>query len=275
MSGGTLDAIVALFQGASHPLFLRIYPPMRELFLVLWTIDFSWSAGVWVLGEVADFWARLVKKLLVFALLWGLLAISPYWLPEILGGFSKLGSDLTGLPGLSPSAVLGQGVRLFFSMFTAWQQIASVFNPVGAFLRLFTAVALLVAFVLIAAALLKVLVEAALALGALPFFLGFWGHSLTWGLAEGYLRYLVHLGVRIFVLYLLIATGSGLAGIWDTALQNAPLYSFFTDPRLFLAIPATAAIWAGLVLSLPGAVAREVTGPFSMTGLNPQGRANR
>jgi type IV secretion system protein TrbL len=272
---GTLDSIVSLFQASSFPLFLRVYGPMRTLFVVLWAIDFSWSAGVWLLSEQADFWGRLMRKLFVFFILWGLLTVSPFWLWQVLVGFSFLAEDLTGSAGLSPSAVLDQGVELFFSMFTSWEQVASLFNPVGVFLRLFTAVALLVAFALIAGVLTKVLVEAAVALGGLPFFLGFAGHGLTWGLAEGYLRYLLHLGVRIFVIYLLVGIGSNLAAIWSEALASVSAFSLFSDPRLFVAIPVTAAVWAGLVVALPGSIAGQITGPFSMSGLNPMGRAGR
>lgn len=275
MTDGTLDAIVALFQGSSLGLFARVYAPMRTLFVILWSIDFSWSAGVWLLSEAQDFWGKLLRKLLVFFLLWGLLTLAPYWLWRVLDGFGFLAGELTAVDGLSPSGVLDQGVHLFFSMFSSWEQIASLFHPVGVFLRLFTAVTLLAAFTLIAAALVRVLVEGALALGGLPFFLGFAGHSLTWGLAEGYFKYLLHLGVRVFVIYLLVGIGNNLASIWDTALQEASAFSLFTDPRLFVAIPVTAAIWAGLVLVVPGAIAREITGPFSMSGLNPMGRANR
>jgi len=272
---GTLDGIVELFQGSSFALFARVYAPMRTLFVVLWVIDFSWDAGVWLLSEAQDFWARLVRKMLVFFVLWGLLTIAPFWLWQVLDGFGFLGEELTGVAGLSPSAVFDRGVQLFFSMFTAWQEVASLFDPVGVFLRLFTACMLLVAFTLIAAALVRVLVEGALALGGLPFFLGFAGHKLSWGLAEGYLRYLLNLGVRVFVLYLLVGVGANLAGIWEDLLRQASSFSIFADPRLFLSIPLTASIWAGLVLLLPGQIAREITGPFSMSGLNPMGRAGR
>lgn len=275
MSGGTLDAIVDLFQGSSLALFARVYAPMRTLFVVLWVIDFSWDAGLWLLSEVQDFWARLFRKLLVFFVLWGLLAITPFWLWQVLDGFGFLSQELTGVAGLSPSAVFDQGVHLFFSMFSSWEEVASLFNPVGMFLRVFTALMLLLAFTLIAAALVRVLIEGALALGGLPFFLGFAGHKLSWGLAEGYLRYLLNLGVRIFVIYLLVGIGSNLAGIWDQALADASALSVFSDPRLFLSIPLTAAVWSGLVLLLPGAIAREITAPFTMSALNPMGRASR
>lgn len=272
---GTLDSIVSLFQASSFSLFLRVYGPMRTLFVVLWAIDFSWTAGMWALSEQADFWSKLVRKLVVFFLLWGLLTVAPFWLWQVLDGFAFLAEDLTGVAGLSPSAVLDEGVELFFSMFTSWEQVASLFNPVGIFLRLFTAMMLLTGFALIAGVLAKVLIEAAVALGGLPFFLGFAGHGLTWGLAEGYLRYLVHLGVRIFVIYLLVGIGSNFATLWGEALENASAYSLFTDPRLFVAIPLTAVIWSLLVATLPGSIAGQITGPFSMSGLNPMGRAGR
>lgn len=273
MTDGTLDAIVALFQASSFPLFARIYGPMRMVFITLFVIDFSWTAGIGVLTDDADFWGKLTRKLVVFAFLYGLILTIPFWLWRLLDGFAFLGEDLTGVTGLSPSAVLDTGVRLFFTMFLSWEGIASFVNPIAVGLRVFTALALLLAFVLIAAYLLRVLIESSLALGGLPFFLAFSGHKLTWGLAEGYLKYLVHLGVRIFVVYLLVGIGSGLAGIWESILRDAPLFSIFTDPHIFLAIPMTAVIWAGLVFHLPGAIAREIVGPLSMSGLNPMGRA--
>lgn len=272
MTEGTLDSIVALFQDSSLLLFVRVYGPMRNVFLVLWTIHFAWDAGLALLSQASDFWGRVLRSLVVFAFLWGVIVTAPFWLWRLLEGFSFLARDLTGLDGLSPSAVLDTGVRLFFEMFTAWEGIVGFINPMGLFLRGMTALLLLLAFVLIAAYLLRVLVEASLAVGALAFFLAFAGHKHTWGLAEGYLRYLVHLGVRIFVVYLLVGTGSSLAGIWETTLRNASAFALFTDPTIFVAIPATAAIWAGLVLRLPEVIARELTGPLSFSGLNPLGR---
>lgn len=271
---GTLDAIIQLFQGASYPLFARIYLPMRAVFVTLFVIDFAWSSGTALLTGSGEFWGKLVRKLVVFAVLWGLIVSAPFWLWRVLDGFSLLAEDLTGASGLSPSAILGQGIDLFFQMFSSWEGIASFLNPVALFLRLFTALTLLGAFVAIAFYLFRVLVESALALGALAFFLAFSGHTFTWGLTEGYFRYLLDLGVRIFVVYLLVGIGNNFADIWLSALQSASAWETFTDPRIFLGLPMTAIIWASLVLSLPRTISREIVGPFSMSGLNPMGRAS-
>lgn len=275
MTNGTLDAIVALFQGASLPLFARIYTPMRTIFVLLFIIDFSWDAGMWLLADTPYFWGRVLRKLIVFSFLWGIVLTTPFWLWRILDGFAFLAKDLTGVAGLSPSGVLDAGVSLFFHMFDAWSSITSFFNPIAVFLRLFTALALLLAFVLIASAMLRILIEGALAMGALPFFLAFMGHKLTFGLSEGYLRYLLGLGVRLFILYLLIGVGSGLTTIWQSTLDNASAIATFTDPRIFLALPMTAILWATLVLFLPGRIANTIVGGFSLTALNPMGRAGR
>lgn len=272
MSEGTLDSIVALFQGSSLALFARIYGPMKAVFLTLWIVHFAWDSGLALLSQAQDFWGRLLRGLVVFAFLWGVIVTAPFWVWRLLEGFSFLAEDLTGVEGLSPSAVLDTGVGLFFEMFTAWETIASLVNPMGLFLRGLTAVVLLGAFVVIAAYLTRVLIEGALAVGALSFFLAFLGHKHTWGLAEGYLKYLVHLGVRIFVLYLLVGTGAELAGIWEAILRDAPAFGLFTDPRIFVAVPMSAAIWAALVVRLPEVIARELTGPLSFSGLNPMGR---
>lgn len=272
MNDGSLDTIVTLFQASSFPLFARVYGPMRAVFVTLWVIHFAWDTGLALLADTPNFWGRILRNLVVFAVLWGLILTAPLWLWKILDGFAFLAQDLTGLAGLSPSAILDTGVRMFFTMFDSWDGIASFLNPMGLFLRGLTACILLIAFVVIAFYLLRVLVEGALALGALAFFLCFMGHKHTFSLAEGYFRYLLNVGVRIFVVYLLVGVGSNLAGIWEFMIESASAFSLFTDPRLFLSIPMTAAIWAGLVLRLPEVIAREITGSFSLSGLNPLGR---
>lgn len=273
MTDGTLDAIVTIFQQSSFTLFLRVYDPMRLVFVSLFIIDFSWDAGVGLLADAENLWSKLLRKLIVFAVLWGILITAPYWLSSLLDGFSYLAGDLTGTDGLSPSTTFDAGIELFSTMFLSWEQIASIANPIGFVLRLLTSLTILLAFTMIAGYLTGVLIESALALGALVFFLAFAGSKYSWGLAEGYLRYLLGLGVRIFVVSLLVSLGTSLAVTWTEILIDAPRFGVLTSPHVFLAIPLTAIIWASLVLRLPTTIAREITGPFSLSALNPMGRA--
>lgn len=269
---GVLDQLVGLFQVASRPLLLRVIGPMTTLYVTLFIIDFSWDGVHWALTDSPQALGQALRKLVIFIIIYGLLLVSPLWLGEILSGFSDFGREMTGLEGLSPSTIFAHGLELTLDFYSTWDGFISSIVPTPAnVLRHFTALAVFISFTLIAFQLTRVLIEIALALGGLAIFLSFFGHKLTYGIGEGYLRYLVKLGVRLFTVYLLVGVGANLGHLWNTML-DAQSSLFFPDPRPLLAIAAAALIWGGIVLILPGTVAHEIAGGFSMTAFNPMRR---
>jgi hypothetical protein len=91
---------------------------------------------------------------------------------------------------------------------------------------------------------------------------------VTFGLFEGYLSYALDVGIRIFVVYLLVSVGQNLGVEWDRMVRDASVLDL-ADPRFHLAIPASAAFYALLVWSLPKAIAARLSGTFSLAGQNP------
>jgi P-type conjugative transfer protein TrbL len=264
-----LDQVVGAFQAVSYPTLLRVIGPAQTLFVTLFAIDFAWDLATWSLTDTPDLFTRALHKFVVFLILWGALITTPFWLPQLVGGFDQIGRHMTGLGGLSPSAILDQGISLSFVMWLLWDPLTGILDlPAQLLWRGVASSVLLLGFSLVAFQLVRILVEVALALSGLAFFLGFWGSKLTYPLAEGYLRYLVNLGVRMFTCYLLIAVGQNFGNLWLDQFGN--LNGGATgNPWALVAMPVAGAMWGGLVLILPEVVARRIGDSFSLSSANP------
>lgn len=264
-----LDQVIGAFQAVSYPTLLRVIGPAQTLFVTLFAIDFAWDLATWSLSDAPDLFTRALHKFVRFLILWGALITTPFWLPELVGGFDQIGRTMTGLGGLSPSAILDQGLSLSFTMWLVWDPLTGILDlPAQLLWRGVASSVLLIGFGLVAFQLVRILVEVALAVSGLAFFLGFWGSKLTYPLAEGYLRYLVNLGVRMFTCYLLVAVGQNFGNLWLDLLANLG-GGVTADPWTLVALPVAGAMWGGLVLILPEVIARRIGDSFSLSTANP------
>ena len=82
----------------------------------------------------------------------------------------------------------------------------------------------LFAYVTVAAQLVLVLVESYVVLSGGVVFLGFAAFRGTAGIAEGFLGYAVHVGVKIFLLYLMVSLGSELSRSWIDLIRADQLF---------------------------------------------------
>lgn len=267
-SDAILDELVRQFADTSFAAYTDLLFITLGVAAALFSIQFAWDLGRWsLLGEV-NLVGLALKKLILFLILYNLISLAPMWLPQIIEGFAFIGERLTGI-GLSPSSILGQGLDLGFTFFNSWDRVLSLFVPFSVSgLRLGAALVIILAFGLLAVQLARVLIEVSLALGGLTVFLAFSGHRMTFGLVEGYLRYLLELGIKLFVLYLVIGVGQDLGNTWDEALQGVEV---FFGLRLHLTILFAAILFALLGIAVPGQIASRIAGSFSLSGHNPLG----
>jgi type IV secretory pathway TrbL component len=262
-----LDDVVRLFANAA-PVFLgRLTPIILALHVALFTLQFAWDLIRWNLSDSSTI-AGVARKLLVFLFTYGLIVILPFWLPPVLRGWEELGQLVSGMPGLGPSAIFEQGIALAFELYDSWKEFAILILPGVNALRLIVFLATLIAWTVIAFHLAKLLVESAIAIGGLPIMLAFAGHSVTFGMAEGFFRYLIHLGVRIYVTYLLVGVGRHLAVEWAQDIQLTFPLNIMTES---VTLAAGAALFALLVVALPRTIAHHIAGGISFAGLNPLG----
>lgn len=265
---GMLDAIVALYSSSVSTWLFRVTPVALTLFLALATLQISWDALMWAVLDEPGIPGKAFRKFIVLSLLYTLIVALPFWLPALLSSFEVVAQRATGLSGLSPSRIFEQGLLLALSLFDTWKEAALLLNPAASVFRVATFFVVLFAFTAIAVQLARVLVEGAVVLGGGVLFLGFAAHRSTFGLAEGFIRYALDVGVRVYVVYLLVAVGKDLGATWDELVRSQSLLGLF-DIRLHLVVAASAFLFAFLVWSLPPTVSRHVAGSFSLAGHNP------
>lgn len=264
-----LDGLVRLYTASAGQFVGPARDVALSLFVVLASLQLTWDLVMWVVLDRRNAVGLLLRKFFLLSFFYTLIGAIPLWLPRILAGFEALGQRVTGLDGLSPSSIFTQGVSLAVTVFDSLKDVLiTVFVPFAGTFRVVTFFCVLIAFTVIAFQLARVLVEAALVLGGLVVFLAGAGHKMTFGLFEGYVRYALDVGIRVFVVYLLVAVGADLAQTWDVMMQEATVLEL-ADPRFHLSIPAGAGLFALLVWTLPKTISQRLAESLSFAGHNP------
>jgi type IV secretion system protein TrbL len=239
----------------------------RDIFALLAAIEFSWTWILWLLekgGGEDDPIPYLIRKILGLGFFYALLLNGPLWISDIIRGFIYLGAQIGGVPAntqsveiannltnvASPGWILSQGVDIAQALAKAAQAHMSITSPVSStFIAFAVDISMLVvvaAFALIAGQLIIALVEAFIIVGAGIFFLGFGGSRWTLPFAEKYIGYAMSIGIKLFMVYIVIAVGSSLSTQW---IAEAALVG--SNVSLYYMVALEAVIYALLAWKIP------------------------
>jgi type IV secretion system protein TrbL len=212
------------------------------IFGVLATIEFAWTWILYILekgGGEDDPFPILIRKILSLGFFYWILINGPMLLGALIGGFIWLAQNIGAMNGtttpvsiaghviniLSPGWIFQQGVAIAAALDKSAMAHTSIWHPINTtFISLVVGLAMLVviaAFAIIAANIIITLIEAFIVVGAGLVFLGFGGSRWTLPFMEKYIGYAVSIGVKLFVLYLVVAFGSQLSQTWLTDASNA------------------------------------------------------
>lgn len=169
----------------------------------------------------------------------------------------KIGSIGSHQHALYPSDIFNQGLNLFGQL-TGGAFLSGLLqgNLAILFINVIAGLLVVLSFVLIAAILVVSLIEAYVVVGAGVLLLGFSSNQWTRSLAMNYLNYAVSVGVKLFLIYMIIGVGSGLAAEWQSTL----IQSAVTQQKLGLEIMGGALIFAYVAVIIPGKASQLVTG---------------
>jgi type IV secretion system protein TrbL len=116
------------------------------------------------------------------------------------------------------------------------------------------------AYTAIAAQLVLVLVESYIVLGSGVLFLGFAAFRGTAAFAENLIAYTFGVGIKVFLLYLIVRLGSQIAQGWIPLIRSS---DFFGPVSPLLQVVGGAIIFAVLSIRVPNAVAARLSGGSS------------
>jgi type IV secretion system protein TrbL len=210
------SAILQQFQAVRNQWFAAVAGAANTLFISLAMIEFAWSAALLLLEktDLQGFTAGVVRRLMFIGGFYALLQFGTTWIPAIIDSFELLGQQASGAGPLAPSAVFGRGLDIAGNLFQAASQ-AGFFQNMGTALALvFAAMLAFLAFVGITIQFVIAMVESYIVVAAGFIFLGFGGSRWTAPYVERYIALAVAVGVKILVLYLLIAGGMQVSADW-------------------------------------------------------------
>ena len=220
--------ILTAFQAARGNWIANIAVYANNLFGALAVIEFAWSAAVMVLekADLQSFTAALIRKIMWIGGFYMLLINGPVWIPFIIDSFTQIGQNSSGVMSISPSDVFGQGLDVAGALSNGFSVAGFLTQPAVILSLVFAAIIVVISYAMITIQFMVAMVESYIVVAAGFIFLGFGGSRWTAPYAERYIGLAVSNGVKILVIYLLIAVGTNLGNAWVAEAQGKMLLSF-------------------------------------------------
>jgi type IV secretion system protein TrbL len=262
VSSTILNDIVRDYESVSVAWFSALLPIARSVFWTLVLIELVWSAIWWVvdredgLGVVA----ALLRKVLAVGFFYAFLLNGGSWTRSIVQGFSQAGAAASGVADLSPSGVFDQGLALANKILNAVEGLGILEGVFPSLVAALTALVVVVSFAIIAAQLLVALVEGFIVIGAGILFVGFSGSRWTKFFTERYLSYVASVGVKLFVLYLIMGVGMGIAARWVPVLGRGGF-----SPIPFFYVMGGSLVFLFLTWHIPSVAAAMMAGAVHLS----------
>lgn len=258
-----LDGIANQYRDASRLWRPRLIPIAQQLFMLLASLEFAVSGMAWALrrDRLDDIAAKFLLKFTLVAFLLALITSFTFWIPPIVNGFAAAGERAIGTGGtISPSGIMDIGRESSLTILNALDIGVMLSNPAMAIYGALAALLVALAYTAIAAQLVLVLVESYVVLGGGVLFLGFSAFRGTAVFAENLVAYTFGIGIKIFLLYLIVGLGSQIARGWIPLIQSS---SFFGPASPLLQVVGGSIIFAVLAIRVPNAVASRLSGSSS------------
>lgn len=185
----------------------------RRLFVTLAGIELTISGIMYTLrrDSLDEIAAKFLFKFLVLSFVLMLITSAGYWLPPIVNGFARAGEVGSGTAfAVGPSGIVDMGLNIALYKIDTTGLPLSFASLETSLYALCTRLVIIGSFLLVAVVVMLTWVEAYVALAGGVLFLGMGGSRATAQYAENYLGFLIYIGARLFLLYLLLGIGTSL-----------------------------------------------------------------
>ena len=258
--------ILSAFQAARGNWVANIAGYANALFGALALIEFAWSATVMVLekADLQSWTAALVRKIMWIGGFYMLLINGPTWIPFIIDSFTQIGQNSSGVMSISPSNVFGQGLAVAGALSNGFSVAGFLTQPAVILSLVFAAIIVVISYAMITIQFMVAMVESYIVVAAGFIFLGFGGSRWTAPYAERYIGLAVSNGVKILVIYLLIAVGTNLGNTWVAEAQGAATSA--SPEMVALDVMAAALMYMMLCWQIPKLFSAVLGGSPALSG---------
>lgn len=259
-----LSEITQNYQQAANNWQPYLFPVAQHLFGMLATIEIAWSGLLWAINrnDVESLWVEFFKKMLTIGFFYTLLEKAQTWLPDIIQSFVKVGAGASHITALYPSDILDQGISVASSVMQPLLTAGLLHSGAGLIIGGVTALIVMISFALIAAELVVSLVESYIVVSAGVLLLGFSANRFTSQYTSKYLSYAVSVGVKLFVLYLIIGVGSTLAAHWGQLVMQGGAKNMTP----FMEVMGGALVFLYVAKNIPNKAESLLSGTINLSG---------
>jgi type IV secretion system protein TrbL len=261
---GTLTDVANAFKLTSGTWISTALAYARHLFFALVALELAWTGVTYLLqrDNLSDFVANLVLKLMGVFFFLAVLQNAPTWIPDIVNSFAQAGSTIGGQTNvLDPSATFGEGLQLAEAMVVSINSPDMFTAMIPALLSVLCAIWVVAAYAVVAGQLMVTLIESYIIISAGLFFLGFSGSRWTLPFSERYIGYAISVGIKLFMLYLIIGLGQTLTIQWLTLFKPGVAAA----PQLYIGVAGSALVFMLLGWQIPNLAASLMNGSPSMS----------
>jgi type IV secretion system protein TrbL len=255
---------------ALSPIHLHFLVASQQWFPTLWAAA-TWVFNTLLIAEIvtfiiargaspALFWNLLIDRVFRI-LLFKFILINAGWLiPAAINGFIEVGSRAGGVMALQPQSVAAQGLWLIAEMCKHMLGWGLFLHPISVFVGAFCAIGVAISYFVMAFTLSLAMIEMYIVTGAGVFLLGFGGWNGTAGITHRFLSYVVGVGTKLFMTYLLIGAGDVLAKVWGGMVADISLVDATTSFAILFGTMA----YGLIVWKIPSLTSSLLTGAVGM-----------
>ena len=260
------STMVQIYQGLVGHWAAAISGYATEIFSALAGLEIAWfGINLWrhYRGDASEAFMPITMKLVTLGMFLALMLNAGTWITDIIADFTKIGKDASGLPGLGPSILLQQGVTIACSLLGTSVGVGALFDFTTAVALILAAVVILLSFLVICAEVVLTQVQATVCLGIGYLFLGFGGSRWTAPYVERYFAFTVATGTKLMVLYCVAGAAWPLTAQWIVSAAKAPLN--MSGIETSWVIMASAILYALICWKIPNMAAAILGGSPNLT----------
>lgn len=224
-----LDKIVTTYHDKASGWESTLKSSATSLFWILAAIEFTWAAARLAVkgADMSEWVAEVVNQIMVIGLFLALMNHSAEWAQDIVDSFRTAGNNASvaagGSSNMAPSNIFDIGVQVASKI----MEKTSVWSPADSIGLLISALVIVVCFGLIAAFMILVLVESYVVIYAGVLMMGFGASRFTREFTISFFKYSISVGVKLFVMQLLVGLGEALIKDWLQNFDNTKVTDIF------------------------------------------------
>lgn len=247
-----LDNVVTTYRDTVGAWTTTLRDYALRLFWGLAFIEFAWTAITLALNgaDLQQLISSLVQRILYIGISYWIVLNGAPFAQIIIDSFRQAAGNASGTPiNLFPSALLDMGIEIASKIV----EETSAFDPFKSIILFLAATICLVAMAIIASYLMLALIEAYVVIAAGIFVLGFLGFRWSSDIAKRFIAYIVSLGMKLFMLQLIIGLGQSLIQGFIDNYSNADMTQNFV-------IIGVSISFLALVMTVPNLIQGMING---------------